>query len=120
MSYTTNFKPADFLFFNDLSIFKKKTNNKIISRNFFLFLILLKYTKLNEIFKLDISVFVKPNYKKVLTILRAPYRYKLARHQFMLSRYYLLLSIKMDFVDLFFDKNNELIFFVKLIKNFYF
>lgn len=118
ISYTTNFKPADFLHFNNLKIFKKKNNNKIISRNFFLFLILLKYTK-NNIYNTHTSIFVKPNYKKFITLLRAPYRYKLSRHQFVLSRYYVLLTILNKIEKIHFNSINDLIFLIKFFKKFY-
>lgn len=116
ISYITNFKPSDFLHFNNLKIFKKPSNNKIISRNFFLFLILLKYSN-NKVF--NTSIFVKPNYNKFITLLRAPYRYKLSRHQFSVSRYFVLLTIKNKLDILNCNSTNDLISFVKLLKNFY-
>lgn len=119
LSYTTNFKPSDFLYFNDFKMFKHN-NEKIVSRNFFLFLILLKYSNKNSIYNFKSSIFVKPNFKKFITLLRAPYRYKLSRHQFMFSRYYVLFSIKVDFENLYFNSLNDLIVFIKLSKNFYF
>ena len=122
ITYTTNFKPADFLFFSDFKLFKnkKKLNNKIISRNFFLFLILLKHTNKNTEYKFNTSVFVKPNFKKFITLLRAPYKNKLARHQFMLSRYFVLFSVSLNFEDIFFNNITDLVFFINLSKNFYF
>lgn len=115
ISYTTNFKPADFLFFNDIKIFKKN-KTKIISRNFFLFLLLLKYSNSQAI---NTSIFVKPSYNKFITLLRAPYRYKLSRHQFLVSRYSVLMSISTDINKIYFNNTEDLIFFIKLIKNFY-
>lgn len=118
ISYTTNFKPSDFLQFNDFKLFKHNSE-KIVSRNFFLFLILLKYSN-NSIYSFKSSIFVKPNFKKFITLLRAPYRYKLSRHQFTFSRYYVLFSIKVDFENLYFSNIRDVIFFIKLSKNFYF
>lgn len=120
ISYTTNFKPSDFLFFNDYKLFKNRNNEKIISRNFFLFLILLKHTNLDTPYIFNTSIFVKPNYKKFITLLRAPYRYKLARHQFMMSRYYVLFSLNINFENLFFNNVKDIINFLKISKNFYF
>lgn len=117
ISYTTNFKPANFLYFNNLKIFRNNNKNKIISRNFFLFLILLKYSNSN--YNTDTSIFVKPRYKKFITLLRAPYRYKLARHQFMFSRYYVLLTIKFKLEKLFFKNTLDLIYFLNFVKQFY-
>lgn len=119
LSYNTNFKPSDFLYFNDFKMFKNN-NEKIISRNFFLFLILLKYTNKNTPYVFNSSIFVKPNYKKFITLLRAPYRYKLSRHQFMFSRYYVIFSISIDFENLYFSNIKDIVFFIKLSKNFYF
>lgn len=117
ISYTTNFKPSDFLHFNNFRFLKSKNRNKIVAKNFFLFLILLKYNKLNS--NNTTSIFVKPNYKKFITLLRAPYRYKLARHQFIFSRYYVLLTIKSNVNTLHIVNVNDLITFIKLLKTFY-
>jgi hypothetical protein len=117
ISYITNFKPADFLTFKDFKIFKTKNKQKIISRNFFLFLILLKYTNTND--NINISLFVKPTFKKSITLLRAPYRYKLARHQFILSRYFIVFSFYFKIKELFIHNNNSIINFIKLVKTFY-
>lgn len=120
MSYITNFKPANFLHFNDLKLFGNKKKNKIISRNFFLFLLLIKYTnKTNNPQLLNTSLFVKPFYKKFITLLRAPYRHKLSRHQFILSRYHVLCTFKINSNILEFSKNFEIFFFIKKFKNFY-
>lgn len=120
ISYTTNFKPSDFLYYNNFKLFKKPNNSKIISRNFFLFLILLKHVNNNSYFKqANTSILVKPNYKKFITLLRAPYRYKLSRHQFMVSRYYVLLSISINTNNLDFLSTNNLIIFINFIKKFY-
>ena len=116
ISYITNFKPADFLFFNDVKIFKKN-KTKIISRNFFLFLLLLKYSNNSQ--AINISIFVKPSYNKFITLLRAPYRYKLSRHQFLVSRYSILMNISTNIDKIYFNDIEDLIFFIKLIKKFY-
>ena len=117
MSYITNFKPANFINFKNFQIFKTKKTKKIISRNFFLFLLLLKYSNKNSV--LNVSIFVKPFFKKFITVLRAPYRHKLSRHQFILSRYSVLYNISLD-TDVIFIKNVfELTFLLKKMKLFY-
>lgn len=117
ISYITNFKPSSFLNFKDYKLFKSRNNSKIISRNFFLFLLLLKYSNNRDNF--NTTVFVKPFYKKVLTILRAPYRHKLSRHQFILSRYSILYTINFNLDKIIFTDLSEIIFFLKNIKKFY-
>jgi hypothetical protein len=117
ISYTTNFKPSYFLNFKNLKLFKNKNKSKIISRNFFLFLLLLKYT--NNDNNLNTTLFVKPFFKKLLTILRAPYRHKLSRHQFVLNRYSVILNIKFKVSIMKFSNLSEIIFILKNIKHFY-
>lgn len=117
ISYTTNFKPANFLNFNNYKLFKNKNNSKIISRNFFLFLLLLKYSNKTNFF--NTVVFVKPFYKKILTVLRAPYRHKLSRHQFILSRYSILCVINFNLEKINFNNISEILYFIKNIKKFY-
>lgn len=117
ISYTTNFKPSYFTSFKNLKLFKNKNNSKIIARNFFLFLLLLKHSNNNDI--LNTVIFVKPFYKKVLTILRAPYRHKLSRHQFILSRYSILYTINFNTNKLYFNHISEIVFFLENLKKFY-
>ena len=118
ISYTTNFKPSNFLNFKDYKLFKNKNNSKIISRNFFLFLLLLKYSTTNKSY-FNTSIFVKPFYKKILTVLRAPYRHKLSRHQFILSRYSILYTINFNTNNFIFKNISEILYFIKNIKKFY-
>lgn len=117
ISYITNFKPADFLNFKNFKILKNKNSRKIISRNFFLFLLLLKYSNVDT--NLNISIFVKPFFKKFITLLRAPYRHKLSRHQFILSRYYVLYTINVNSSKLFIKNIYEITHLLKNIKYFY-
>lgn len=121
ISYLTNFKPTSFLYFSNIKLFKNKNNNKIVSRNFFLFLVLIKYMKTSSynLNYLNTSIFIKPHYKKFITLLRAPYRHKLSRHQFMFSRYYVLLTIKNNVKHLYTDNVNNLIIYIHFIKRFY-
>lgn len=121
ISYITNFKPSNFLDFKNYKLFKNKYNYKynlkIISRNFFLFLLLLKYTYNGGIF--NVKIFIKPFYKKILTVLRAPYRHKLSRHQFILSRYSVLYIINFNLNKVYFNNFSEILYFLKNIKKFY-
>lgn len=86
----TNFKPQILDNFDNF-LFFKKNKNQIFCRNFFLFLLLIKYKKINFIEKS--SIFIKPFKRKVYTILRSPYRHKLTRHQIILNRYEIISSI---------------------------
>ena len=79
--------------FNKLTFFKKN-KKQIYCKNFFLFLLLLKYKK-NSIFSKS-TIFIKPYKKKIYTILRSPYRHKLTRHQLVLNRYEIVSSIKIE------------------------
>lgn len=87
----TNFKPKILKNFNKLNFFKKN-KKQIFCKNFFLFLLLLKFKK-HTIFSKS-TIFIKPYKKKIYTILRSPYRHKLTRHQLVLNRYEIVSSIK--------------------------
>jgi len=89
---TTNFKPTHIKKFNSINFFKK-TKEQVFCRNLFLFLILIKYKNKNLFNKS--SVFIKPYKKKIYTILRAPYRHKLSRHQIVLNRYNIISSLRL-------------------------
>ena len=117
LSYITNFKPSNFSNFSNFQLFNNNSKNKIISRNFFLFLLLLKYTKKKS--TINVSVFVKPFFKKFITVLRAPYRHKLSRHQFILSRYYVLFSMNLNIKNIFIKNIFEIIHLLKKLKTFY-
>lgn len=108
----TNFKPTiikeikeiNFLNF-DTNFKNKKNNNKnqIYCKNFLFYLLLLKYQK-SFIFHKS-SVFIKKFKKKVYTILRSPYRHKLARQQIAINRYEINSSIKIKISNHFKVKN---------------
>jgi hypothetical protein len=117
ISYLTNFKPSNFLTFKNYKLFKNKNSSRIISRNFFLFLLLLKYSNKTNFF--NTTIFVKPFYKKLFTILRAPYRHKLSRHQFVLSRYSIVFTINFNLEKIMFKNITEILFFLKNIKKYY-
>lgn len=122
LSFLTNFRPANFSYLNNIDFLKIRKNSKIILRNFFLFLILLKYLTNNKNKKfLNQTVWVKPTKKKLITILKAPYKNKLARNQLLLKRFFIFYKIKLIFLDKIdfksFDKILELI---KFFKNFNF
>lgn len=92
-SLITNFKPK-LKNFSNLNIVKSK--NQIFCKNFFLFLLLLKYNQNNNKCFTKSTIFVKPFIRKVFTLLRAPYRHKLSRHQMILNRYSIISSIRLN------------------------
>ena len=111
----TNFKPSFLQEFNNQ--FKTKKKNQILCKNFFIYLLLIKY-KNNFFFKKS-SLFIKKYKKKVYTILRSPYRHKLARHQIAINRYEINSSISINCSKFFniTNWNNFLIFF-NFVKSF--
>jgi len=90
VNYICNFKPQLITLNNSnnyLNLYVRlRRNNHILCRNFFLFLLYLKYCFKKKLFS-NLSVFIKPKKDHRETILRAPYRYKLGRYQLGLSRY---------------------------------
>lgn len=91
INYITNFRPNNF---NKQSNIKLKfdylvTSNSILCKNLFIFLLFLKFCFKKKFFK-NISFFIKPHYKTIYTILRAPYRYKLGKYQLELSRFFFI------------------------------
>jgi hypothetical protein len=118
MNFITNFRPIN-IDINSNVFFKVKTKNRIMCRNFILFLLLINYLKQNNFF-LNFSFFVKPFFKKSVVILRAPYKNKLSRHQLAYNRYNLMLrfNIKLNnTINL--SHFNDLIFLIKKIKSFF-
>lgn len=118
MNFITNFRPIS-TNINSNFFFKVKTKNRIMCRNFILFLLLINFLK-NSFFFLDFSFFVKPFFKKSSVILRAPYKNKLSRHQLAYSRYNLVLKFNFKlnhFLKL--TKLNDLIFLINKIKSFF-
>lgn len=112
----TNFKPQVFGKFNKMD-FLKKNKKQIFCKNFFIFLLLLKF-KNNNIFNKS-SVFIKPFKKKIYTILRSPYRHKLARHQITLKRYQVRSTVKINVKnDIIMNNFKNLIDLVKLLNNY--
>lgn len=119
ISYNTNFKPSILTNFNNFKLFRiRKNNPKILTKNFFIFLLLLKFLKENSFFE-NVSVVVKPSTKKLFNLLKAPYKNKLARHQFDLVRFNIVYKFSFLSESINIKKNNELFFFLKKIKKFY-
>jgi hypothetical protein len=77
---------------NDLNNIKNLTSKKILCKNFIIFILFLNFFKFSQL-----SVFIKPNFKKKFMILNAPYRYKLSKSTFYFSRYNILLVIKINY-----------------------
>ncbi len=67
---------------------KNISTTKILCKNFIIFILFLNFFKFSQL-----SVFVKPNFKKKFMILNAPYRYKLSKSEFYFSRFNILLVI---------------------------
>ena len=105
-TYLTNFKPNNFDIMSNTNKFKHFKKNRIICRNFFLFILLLKYfnNKINS----KSCMWIKPLKQKNITLLRAPYRYKLSRQQITITRYFIFYKLTFNF------KNN---FYLDTIKN---
>ena len=122
ISYITNFKPAltRTTIYSKLYIYKSmRENNHILCRNFFLFLLYMRYCYSKKYLK-TVSIFIKPFYSNVQTILRAPYRYKLGRYQIGLSRYNILCSFVINKTNNLTVTNlNHIVQFVLLCKKFY-
>jgi len=96
LSFLTNFRPANFSRINNINFLKIRKNSKIILRNFFLFLILLKYLTNNKKKNfLNQNIWIKPTRRKLITILKAPYRHKLARNQLLLKRFFIFYKIRL-------------------------
>jgi len=119
MNFITNFRPINTNKNNTLFL-KVKTKNRIMCRNFILFLLLITFLKKNDFF-LNFSFFVKPFFKKSSVILRAPYKNKLSRHQLSYNRYNLLIKFSFKLTNiLFIKKKNDFNFLVKKLKSFFF
>jgi hypothetical protein len=118
MNFITNFRPIN-SDINSNFFFKIKTKNRIMCRNFLLFLLLIIYLKKNNFF-LNFSFLLKPTSNKNITILRAPYKNKLSRHQLHYNRYNLLLKFNFKLLNFIIINNiNELNFLIKKFKFFF-
>lgn len=85
INYFSNFTPK----LNNKSTLKKK---KIFLKNFFFSMILLKNTKYFD----TVSIFIKPIQFRKIVLLRAPYRYKLARLHLTVNRYNIVLIFSIN------------------------
>lgn len=65
------------------------------------------------------NMLIKKVKKKHTTILRAPYRYKIARNQFNIVNYKVRLEIKLDVQDLTFDNIKKINDFINVNKQYY-
>ena len=74
---------------NNINNNKNVTSKKILCKNFIIFILFLNFFKFSQL-----SIFIKPNFKKKFMILNAPYRYKLSKSEFYFSRYNILLILK--------------------------
>lgn len=116
INYITNFKPSNQISENFTFSYKNK-KNIILCKNFLIFMYLINHLQKK---KNNIKIFLKPTSFSLETLLRAPYRHKISRHQITFSRYYFVISIKVPF-----NRNinianlNQLFFFIKELKNYF-
>ena len=121
LSFLTNFKPSNFIYLNNLNFFKIRKDSRIVLRNFFLFLFLLKYLNNKNQIKTNQSIWIKPAKKKIITLLKAPYKNKLARNQLLFKRFFFVYKIKFNLQQkLEFKTLSNFIEFTKSLKNFNF
>ena len=121
LSFLTNFKPTNFGCLDNINFFKIRKNSKIVLRNFFLFIFLLKYLNKKKNKFLNQTIWIKPKKKKIITILKAPYKNKLARNQLLLKRFFIIYKLKLiNFEKIEFDSFEKTMQFVKFFKNFNF
>jgi hypothetical protein len=117
ISYISNFKPTRIykhIKTTNLLTLKQK---KIYCKNFFFFLFLLKYFNKNNY---NNTFFLKPEKKKKYTILRAPYRHKLSRHQIEFCRFHIICNFKFILNNHLRIKNvAQIVEFLNFLKNYY-
>lgn len=101
LNFVSNYNPYNTN--NNKTILSKK----ILCKNFIIFILFLNFFKFS-----NLSVFIKPNFKKKFMILNAPYRYKLSKSEFYFSRYNILLIIKIN-LNLNINSSNMIIIFLK-------
>ena len=111
----TNFKPSIVNNLNDYNAFKKNKYQKFC-KNFLIYVLIFKYK--SNFFRKS-NIFIKKYKKNVYTILRSPYRHKLARHQLFLQRYNINFSIWIKLSNYIFIKKYEhLLKIFVFLKNF--
>lgn len=120
LNFITNFKPNKTNFKNNNNlIFYKNKNNKIVNNNFFLFMQSMNFFQQQNNFKKS-SIFVKKHKKKILTILRAPYRHKLSRHQLILERFFIIQQLEFNLKsNIIIYNSNELFELIKTFRKLY-
>jgi len=118
MNFITNFRPINTTI-NSNFFFKIRSKNRIMCRNFILFLLLISYLKKNNFF-LNFTFFIKPFFKKSSVILRAPYKNKLSRHHLGYNRYNLLIKFNFDLLNFIRIQNfNDLNYLILKFKSFF-
>lgn len=120
--YISNFKPTLYSeYLVGKTFYFPKLRNKmgqVICRNYFLFMIFLKFFYNKEtVFKN--ALFIKPIKNQVLTVLRAPYKNKLGRHQYGFSRYKIDCTFDFNIKQFRFNSHTELFYLLKFNKKFY-
>lgn len=117
LKYVTNFSPNFFFKTKNINLSRFNLNNdRINCKHFILFILMLKNVFKNS----KTSLFVKPKKSKLFNILRAPYKNKMSKHQITFNRFFFNISIELTLSKkLSFYHNNQLVFFVYFLKNFY-
>lgn len=87
LNFISNYNPHNSNNTNNKNI----SSTKILCKNFIIFILFLNFFKFSQL-----SVFIKPNFKKKFMILNAPYRYKLSKSEFYFSRFNILLVININ------------------------
>jgi hypothetical protein len=117
--FLTNFKPTNFSYLNDFNFYKVRKSSKILLRNFFLFIFLLKYLINKNNIKTNQSIWIKPIHKKIITILKAPYKNKTARNQLLFKRFFFVFKLKFFLKEkLVFNDLQKLLKFIQFFKKF--
>ena len=116
INYITNFKPNTQISENFTFSYKNK-KNIVICKNFLAFMYLINHLQKK---KNNIKIFLKPTNSSLETLLRAPYRHKISRHQITFSRYFFLISFKIPFnFTIHINNTNQLFFFINELKRYF-
>lgn len=70
----------------------KGSKNKLFFKTFLIYILFLDYY-LNKVLKFSVRLTFSKNRKNIININRAPYRYKLSRHQLTNNRYFYAVNI---------------------------
>lgn len=113
INYISNFK--------FINIFKKNKVKFLNCKKFILFIFFFNYINNHFNWFKKVTLFFKPKFFSLFTMLRAPYRFKLSRDQLTFSRYYIICSFYFkNFFNYFnFSSYFEIISFINIFKFFF-